>query len=360
MLPTRPLRAVHTAVCNWFRASFDFMRVARVVLLMAPTLACFLSTGDSSSLKAGFLGVLLLSAAEKTQPSLFLLLLHAGAILGSVALFSLAYPYAWLFVPLCAAYGAAAGWLGRWGPAWQSLGNYGFLAALYLGCELNAGGGIMLAGYLHLLSWSGLALVPTALVLVWKLSASEAGAAAALRVFCRRHNMLPARASDTERARTASDAAVVRCAAVLLAAALVRYLHLPAGEWLIWSAASVVTGSMPSVRRKAGDRAVGVLWGAGAGMTLCWVALQAAPAMLHTGHALPAVCTLVTAISLGCCQRYRLAFGLRSMMCVVLAATSGYGVGVAVLRSANVLVGGMIGAALTLLYEQRGARIPRL
>lgn len=101
---------------------------------------------------------------------------------------------------------------------------------------------------------------------------------------------------------------------------MVRHCGPACGEWLIWSAASVVTGSLTTAQRKAGDRVAGAVFGASAGVTPSWLPLHPAPGLMHDGRVVEACCTLLIAVSLGCCPNYRLAFGLRSMMCVVLVA----------------------------------------
>lgn len=346
-----------TAQASRLRQYFDLARLGRMLLMLAPAAACYLYGGDSASMRAGFAGVWLMMVAEKMRPSLWLLLLQGGAIALSMGLFCAAFAIPWLFVLLCAVFGGVAVWLGRWGALWQSLGNYCFLPALYLGCELNADGARALAAYSDFLSWYALALVPPALVLLGKLAASEPrGLCGAVPVFLRRSGWLPPLQHDAARARVAGGAAIVRTAAVLLGALVVRHFGLPSGEWLIWSAASVVTGSLATAQRKAGDRVAGAVLGAGAGVALSWLALQLAPALLRDSHAVVAACTAVTAVSLGCCPHYRLAFGLRSMMCVVLAASAGAGYGAGLLRPENVLLGGLIGAGLTYGYERTLAR----
>lgn len=76
--------------------------------MLAPAVACYFYSGDGASLRAGFAGVWLMIVAEKTRPSLWLMLLQGAAIAASIGLFCAAFATPWLFVLLCAAYGGAA------------------------------------------------------------------------------------------------------------------------------------------------------------------------------------------------------------------------------------------------------------
>jgi len=335
----------------------DLACLGRMLVMLSPMVVCYLLTGDEASLRAGFVGGCLMTVAEKMRPSLWLLLLQAAATATSIGLFGIAFATPWLFVLLCAAYGGAAAFLGRWGALWQSLGNYCFLSSLYLGCELNVPGADARAGYAAILSWYGLALAPPALVLLGKLAASTPGGLrGALRVFMRRTAILPPLPPDALRSPLACRAAIVRLAAVLAGACVVRYFALPSGQWLIWSAATVVTGSLATSRRKTGDRVTGTAAGAAVGLALSWLALHWAPQLLHDSHAVLAGGAAVIAISLGCFPSYRLACGLRGMMCVLLAANAGLAFQVGALRVENVLLGVLIGAGLMFCYERTLAR----
>ncbi|MBV6322493.1 FUSC family protein [Duganella violaceipulchra] len=308
--------------------------LGRSALVLLPAIACFVATGDPFCLKAGFIGVLLQIVADQARPPSALVLVHGLVIAGLIKLFCLALPSPWSFALLCAGSAALAAWLGRFGGAWRSLGDFAFMSALYSCMAFDVSPAGVAAGYRHLLSWYGLALVPPMAFAWWRGRVPQG-----------------ARAARDTVDRAAMDAAITRLVSVFLGAAAVHCFHLADGEWLIWSTASVATGSVISSWRKSGDRAAGVCAGVAIGAALSWLILLLLPDATRHGGMLPAVCLLGVAVSRAACRDYRLAIFIRSMLCVVAAVFAGHGFGIGLLRIENVLSGGLIGAAVTLLYS---------
>ena len=321
---------------------FDVPHCCRTALVVLPAIGLYLYGGDLFALKAALIGVYLLIVTEGVQPSGMLLLLHAAAIILSIGMFGLTFTKPWLFVPLCACYAAGTHRLACWGEAWRSIGLFSFIPALYLGCELHTAPDIS-AAYLHLLSLYPVAVIPVALVSFGRLYFSRHAAwREALRFYCRLKNPLPCCSVTPELKRLALDGAAIRALAVFFAAALVEHFHLDAGEWVIWSAASVSTGDMASTRRKHRDRLWGVLFGVSLGLCVSkWV-----PA----SDALYGLAVLGVSISIATLRNYRVAFAVRGCLCVVSAVALGHGSGIGWLRLGDVLLGGFVGLVAMYLY----------
>ncbi|WP_186374329.1 FUSC family protein [Roseomonas gilardii] len=125
-----------------------------------------------------------------------------------------------------------------------------------------------------------------------------------------------------------------------LAASLVEWQALDHGQWVIWSAASVVTGEAGAEHLKLHDRAIGALVGVPGGIVLGWI-------LPHTTsvYGISVVAGLLTLMAF---RRYVVGFGARCV-CIALALTVGrHSMFVAGERILNVILGGEIGLACVL------------
>jgi uncharacterized membrane protein YccC len=131
--------------------------------------------------------------------------------------------------------------------------------------------------------------------------------------------------------------------AVGLAAHAVMVWRLDHGQWMIWSAASVITGDLTSGRQKLRDRMVGVLVGV--------------PAGIGTGVLLPHsaftydLASLVAVLTLVAVRPYVLAFGLRCASVSLALMLAGQSLCMAAERASHVILGGLIG--FTVMYAVR-------
>ena len=322
---------------------FDLSYCVRTALAVLPAVAWYLYSGDLFVLKAALIGVYLLIVSESLRPSGLLLLMHAAVIGISIGLFCLSFAHAWVFVPLCAGYAAMTHGLARWGEGWRSISVFSFIPALYLGCELNAASNLPLV-YLHLLRCYPFAVIPVMLVSLGNLFYERrVRSVEVLRDYCRWRYLLPRQKVTPEFKRLAIDGAATRALAVLCAAVVVEQFHLDAGEWLIWSAASVSTGALASTGAKHRDR----LWGAFVGVSLGVAIAGWVPA----SAALYGFAVLGVSVSIATLRNYRLAFALRCCLCVVCAAALGQGSGIGWLRLSNVVLGGLIGVGAMYMHH---------
>lgn len=325
------------------RRLFDLPQCGRTALVTLPAIGLYLYSGDLYVLKAAMISVYLLIVTESIRPSGLLLLLHAAVIALSIGLFCLTFSKPWLFVPLCASYAAITHSVARWGEGWRAISVFSFIPALYLGCELNATPNIT-AAYYHVLQYYPVAVIPVMLVSFGRLYClRDCSWLEALREYCRVGQILPRQPVTAEIERLSIDGATIRALAVFLAAAMVEQFHLDAGEWIIWSAASVSTGAMVSTRSKHYDRLFGVLVGVSLGLSVSrWV-----PA----SDALYGLAILGISVSIATVRDYRLAFSIRCFLCVVSAAALGQSSAVGWLRLSNVVLGGIMGMAAMYLYH---------
>jgi uncharacterized membrane protein YccC len=126
--------------------------------------------------------------------------------------------------------------------------------------------------------------------------------------------------------------------AVAAAASIVELFHIHHGQWVIWSAASVVTGDAISARAKLRDRFVGAMVGVPVGILL-------GIALPHDRFALEFVAVLGV-MTLVAFRSYPVGFAARCACAAALFVIAGQSAFAATQRVENVVLGGTIGIAL--------------
>jgi hypothetical protein len=179
-------------------------------------------------------------------------LLHGMAfVAGFMALlYALIVPQ--LFVLGCACLAAGSILVTAKGAKLRSLGNFTFIPALYLACETSEGlapESAIRAGF-HFLGFAALGV----------LSTSVFSAVAHMRNRDRGYGYIRywwsvSRHIDLGDSKHWRESSVAVALAVTTAAAIVEWRHLGNCQWVIWSAASVVTGTYAGARAKLVSRA---------------------------------------------------------------------------------------------------------
>ncbi|MGP2704828.1 FUSC family protein, partial [Serratia marcescens] len=131
--------------------------------------------------------------------------------------------------------------------------------------------------------------------------------------------------------------------AVGLSAALVEWRQLDYGQWVIWSAVSVITGDMATTRNKLRQRASGALMGVPAGILLGYLIPHS-----DMGYELLTVATMLTLVSF---HRCALGFGVRCACIACALIIAGKAPEIAAERAFNVLLGGGIGLLFAFLMD---------
>ncbi|GGY21455.1 FUSC family protein [Paludibacterium paludis] len=311
-------------------------RLWLTVLGMLPAVLLFLATGEAVWLKEAFIAVYLMIVVNRLGPSVARVLGQATLIAVSIELFILAEPHATVFVLLCAGYASVSSGIGMRSANAATFTTYLFLPAFYLGCELAS------RAAPHAAFWHGYlaAVIPPALI-AWRLAKRHGAAQTWRSCFARQ-------TPDTRAYRQYRDAAIIRFIAVLVAASWVKISHIEPEKWVIWSSASVSTGELATSLRKHRDRLIGVLAGVPVGIVLAHV--------LPAGPVLYSVCLLLIGVSIDTIKHYPLAFGLRGTLCVLASSSLQEGVGIGMMRVEDVILGGLIGLAVSLIWHSRPAR----
>jgi len=134
------------------------------------------------------------------------------------------------------------------------------------------------------------------------------------------------------------EAVIAAALAVGIAASFVEWAGIHYAQWLVWSAASVVTGDIVTARAKFRDRAIGAIAGVPLGM-LAGMLMPHTPLLLD-------VMTAATVLTLVAFNRYVVAFGTRCALHAVTLIVAGHAIMSADVRATNVVIGSAIGIVL--------------
>ena len=319
------------------RPIFDGRQLGETALVLSPVLALSLITGDPVWLKAAVVTVSTFIAFERGHLAPLGVLLHATAILAGFLLLMLALRVPALFVLAAALLAAAAVWISTYDRKLRSVGNFTFIPALYIACETgeNAPASALAARAVELLPYlAASALLVFVLAVVHELVSEPAPRRQAQNPFSlRRHG------PDNERIPV-SEAVTAVVLAVAAAATLVEWGHLDHGQWVIWSAASVVTGDAGAAHLKLRDRAVGAFLGVPAGIGL-GLFLPHGP----LAYGMAVVASLMTLVAF---RSYLLGFATRCAAIAAALVIADQSTIIAAERVINVLIGGIAGVAFVL------------
>jgi Fusaric acid resistance protein-like len=306
----------------------------RGLIVIGPLVVVYFLSHEPALLDLDLIAISLLIPAQRLQLPRRLVALQLFAILFTFIVLLLAAPIKPLFVLLTGTAAFLAMALTRYGAALRTFGTWTFIPALYLACkvhdEWNAGMGLHNASII-------VALSPVALALVL-----------AVRIFDCRNLVAQSPQSHGQVSNGWLLSASATAIAVLAAATVVEMFNLAEGQWMIWSAASVVVGDLATSTHKLKLRAFGSLIGV--------------PLGLLTGYYLPAsrdgysFALLGATLTLVAFDRYVVGFGARCFFIAIAAAFSGGAGGIAKERVANVLIGGVLGIIAVVLSEFVGKR----
>ncbi|MEP9351476.1 FUSC family protein [Xanthobacter sp. KR7-225] len=309
--------------------------IAKALAVVGPLVAAFLVAEEPALLNLSLLAMALLIPAMKLGLGPKAVTGHFLVVLAAFGMLFLVFPHKGLFVAATALAAFLAVAVTRHGARLRTLGNWTFIPAVYLACEIReAPSGAALAQ-----AQAFLMSAPLALGLVLLVQALERrGGAPAPALFgpVRSGWIAPACATAL---------------AVLAAAALVEALDLDQGQWVIWSAASVVVGDLSETSQKLKLRAMGAVIGAPLGLALGLLLPES-----RIGYTLAVLAALLTLIAF---SRYVVGFGARCFFIALAASLAGIGSGIAEERVENVILGGAFGLLAVILTEWGARRLAR-
>jgi hypothetical protein len=301
----------------------------KAVIVIAPIGAAYFISGEDAVSDLGLIAISLLIAAFRLQFPPKLIALHLLVILVTLVTLFLAEATKPLFVLLAAFAAFLASALTRYGEDLRTVGSWVFIPALYVACKLYENTPLG-ESFRQLGIIVAFAPVILTLVCVVQIHDRRISLAKTSRSYGR---------SSSNWLLFASASAI----AVFAAAASVEIFNLAEGQWLIWSAASVVVGDLATSTNKLKLRIIGALVGVPLGL-LTGLCLPAS----RIGYSLAAMGALLTLVAF---NRYVVGFGARCFFIALAAILAGSGSGIPEERITNVFVGGTFGIIAVVLGE---------
>src|SRR5471032_2333730 len=311
---------------------FDARALGRAMFALVPLLLLALVSGRSEWLTAAIVPVAMLIALDHSQLAPLGVFAHALAISAGfvILMASLAHPL--LFVVATVLLGIGSALVTAGGSALRSLGNFTLIPSLYLACECGEGvtRQALISRSVEILPFLLIAALPILLVAsVERLRSRETGQSTLA------HFAKWTRLSPSGERNAYIELVITVALAVAYAGVLVEWRHVDHGQWMIWSAASVVTGNAVSARQKFRNRLTGAIVGVSFG--------GAIGLLLPHALLMRVLIVFVAMLTLVCIRPYTLAFGVRcacAAMAFVLAGQPWIFGGE---RLLNVAVGSAIG-----------------
>jgi len=307
--------------------------VLRAALALLPMIGLSWYTGNAAWLQASIVTMSALIVEERVKLAPLGVALHGFLIMACFVLLFLALSAPWLFVVATAALAAGTVRIAGYGQRLRTLGNFTFIPALYLACELAelSVGRQRSETLLAFLPYQFAALLPIWVIAIWHHLHEPIGRPRRWRFL---YHLRLNRSRDFGAPMAYNEAMLAIALAVGLASLLVMSAHIDHGQWLIWSAASVVTGEAATARNKLRDRSLGAVVGVPVGLFI-------GAFLPHTpfSYGLASLATMLTLVAF---RRYIFGFGARCACIAMTLTIAGQSASIATERVFNVVIGGLI------------------
>jgi len=324
---------------------FDARALGRAMFALVPLLLLTLVSGRSEWLTAAIVPVAMLIALDHSQLAPLGVFAHALAISAGFVILMASIAHPPLFVVATVLLGMGSVLVTAGGNALRSLGNFTFIPSLYLasysaeGVERHA----LIARSAEVLPFLLITSLPILLLASVEHFRSREASRPTLAHFAKWTRLSPNSERNAYIEQMVTVALAVGCAA-----ALVEWRHVEHGQWMIWSATSVVTGNAVSARQKFRNRLTGAIVGVSFGVAIG----------LLLPHALLMRVLIVFAamLTLICIRPYTLAFGVRCACAAIAFVLAGKAWIFGGERLLNVAVGSAIGLLCALTASAIAAR----
>ncbi len=322
---------------NSLKAQVMWPELGLATLSLLPLIIAACYAHNLLFLKLGLISISLFIAANRVKYHAPVICLHFLLILFT---FSLLYwsihCCAIIFVTACALMAFGCVYITQLGDKLRTLGNYTFIPAVYLACEIqySVGPQAWRTTYWQFLKITPLALASVLLLYyachnVWATNSKK------ISILSKsiKHYWLIHDSGTISRNWLPSSIAIF--IGVFIAASLAVLGHIASPEWLIWSTASVISAELIISRMKFIQRIVGALVGITVGLSLC-------PFIAQTPLTY-SLAVLGIMLTLTCFKRYFLSFSSRCFFITLAAYAISHSEHLALIRIQNIFLGGIIG-----------------
>lgn len=337
---------------RWLADAIDPRLLWLSWLVFVPLVVLRVVTGQEHWLFAGIFAADLLLGRESSGLALSGVLLHAAVIIVGYCLLMIAGQSGIGFILACTLWAGLATALPSLGKNLRAAGLYAFIVPLYLAC--------LMQGQCHPAGMAEQAMACGSGLLPYLLGVALLVALASELEYWYRQQRLPGwrrllRLTHNDgfgEGMATRWAAITMCSAVAVMAVLVWWLHLPSGQWAIWSAGSIVNAGIAGAPRKLAHRLfaafVGVPTGAVIGLLLPHSTLVSALALLLVLSALTAL------------KSYPKSVILRYGLDGFILASAGVSLLTVAVRPLDVFLGGIVGLFSVVLFAGIRSRVSRL
>ncbi|SAK44226.1 hypothetical protein AWB80_00733 [Caballeronia pedi] len=309
-------------------------------IALLPFVVLALATGNAIWMKASLLAIGAVIAEDKLALRPPGVIAYGLAVIAGTYLLLLAELVPAFFVIACMTLAAGVILFASRGKKLRALGNWTFLPVLILANELHGGRTVdaLLRETPAYLPYLLVALVPSVISATIRSRGKPAARWSNLDDF-------------GPRAPFGEDLAAM-LAGVGIAAMMVVYWHMDRAQWVIWGAASIVTGTVDTARVKLKNRAFGVMTGVPIGIVLGRYVVP------HSSIAVT-LATLAVFLTLVAFQRYVVGYFFRCVFVTLAIMLANQSTADAFERITHVLAGGVIGIVCVLGVHAAASRLSR-
>jgi hypothetical protein len=311
---------------------FEARAFGRAMFGLVPLFMLELVSERPEWLIAAIVPVAMLIALDRSQLAPLGVFAHAMAICAGFMILLISFTHPLIFVCATVLLAMASVLVTAGGSVLSSLGNFTFIPSLYLACESAEGISrqALTSRAIEVLPFLLIAALPIMLVACVEQFPSRKAVQSAGA-----HRLKWTRLSpDDGRSPYVERMLAVACA-VAFAAVVVEWRQIDHGQWMIWSAASVVTGSTASARQKYRNRITGAIVGVSLGILI--------GLMIPHDSYMRELVVFAAMLTLVCIRPYTLAFGLRCGCAATAFVLAGQSWIKGSERLVNVAVGSTIG-----------------
>jgi hypothetical protein len=303
--------------------------ILKAALILLPFGVLFAITANPIWIKVSLLAIATMIPEERLALNPLAVLLHGMAIIAGIYLLLFSQPVPVLFIAACMLLAAGVIRVTAEGKKLRTLGNWIFAPVLILANELHASDSANALPYLFI------ALVPALATAVFKYFRTRPSIS---------HMNWFSRLQDFGPKIPYGEAIAAMATGVGLAAALVEYVPMQHGQWVIWGVASVVTGTVDTARAKLRTRAIGVAAGVPLGIAL-------GQFIIPHSNVNVTLATLATFLTLVAFSTYGVAYFFRCTFVALAIMLANQSAADAFERLTHVLLGGVIGIASVIAFH---------
>jgi hypothetical protein len=314
-----------------FNGLINIRMLFRGAMLLAPIFIAGLLTEDPSWFRVEIVTISVFIVAERSRLTPLGVLLHTFAIAFGFLVMTVSLGKPEAFVTVCVLLAIACVATTAAGAEMRWTGSFTFIPVLYMACMTADGANGQRLGQLglHVLPFVLYAAIPVILTSGTTCLFSRLAGKSSDRGWFALRLLTEAPAPEWR------EGVVAAALAVGVAAALAEWHSFHYTQWLVWSAASVVTGNVATARAKWRDRMLGAIVGVPVGV-LFGILLPHAPVLFDA-------LTAVTALTLVAFNRYVVGFGARCALHPIAIIVAGHAVSMGNYRAIDVVVGSVIG-----------------